>query len=90
MPVAVLAVSSPMTKPRLVANQRLTMVAPSTIATQPEPRPVSTPQVRMSCHGAVIRALAAVAAAIRASAPTSVRRRPTLSISAAANGPASP
>ena len=38
-PVAVLAASRPIASPRLVANQRLTIVAPSTIATTPTPRP---------------------------------------------------
>ena len=55
VPVAVLAVRSPMTRPRLVVNQRLTMVAPSTLATAPEPMPESSPQVRNNCHGAVMK-----------------------------------
>jgi hypothetical protein len=44
-PVAVLALSSPMTSPCRRANQRLTTAAPSTIATAPLPSPDSTPQV---------------------------------------------
>ena len=55
VPVAVLAVRSPIARPRLVANQRLTTVAPSTIATQPEARPDSTPQLATSCHGSVMK-----------------------------------
>jgi hypothetical protein len=90
VPVAVLAVSSPITKPRLVTNQRLTMVAPSTMATQPDPRPDSTPQVSMSCQGWLMRLLAAVEAAISSSAATSVRLMPKLCISAAAKGPTMP
>ena len=56
----VLAVSRPITRPRLVLNQRLTMVAPSTLATAPEPMPESTPQVTNRCHGSVISRLSAV------------------------------
>ena len=55
VPVAVLAVSSPMMRPRLVVNQRLTMVAPRTLATAPEPMPESSPHVRNNCHGAVMK-----------------------------------
>jgi acyl-CoA hydrolase len=90
VPVAVLAVSRPITKPRLVTNQRLTMVAPSTMATQPEPRPDSTPQDSMNCQGSLMRLLAAVEADINSSAVTSVRLMPKLCIRAAANGPTRP
>ncbi|MGY3440198.1 hypothetical protein ACVW17_000199 [Bradyrhizobium sp. USDA 4473] len=55
VPVAVDAVKSPMTRPRLLVNQRLTMVAPSTLATAPEPMPDSSPQLRNNCHGAVMK-----------------------------------
>ncbi len=44
-PVAVLALSRPMTSPCRVANQRLTTAAPSTEATAPLPMPDNTPQV---------------------------------------------
>ena len=89
-PVAALADISPITSPRLVLNQRLTMVAPSTVATAPEPMPDSTPQVAIRCHGSVISRLSAVEPDIMTSAPSSVRRSPMRSISAAANGPARP
>ncbi len=55
VPVAVLAVISPMIRPRWVVNQRATMVAASTRATQPEPTPDSRPQSRMSCQAWVMK-----------------------------------
>ncbi len=90
VPVAVLAVSSPMTRPRWVTNQRLTMVAASTIATPPDARPDSTPQVAISSHGWVMKALRKVERAIRQSAPTRVRLTPRPCMRAAANGPTKP
>ncbi len=90
VPVAVLAVRSPMNRPRRTANQRFTTVAPSTMATQPLPRPDSTPQVAIRCQGSLIRALKAVEVAMSASAQSSVRRMPKLCIRAAAKGPTSP
>ena len=59
MPVALEADIRPITRPRLVLNQRLTMVAPSTVATAPEPMPENTPQVMNRCHGLVINRLSA-------------------------------
>ena len=90
MPVAVLAVSSPIIRPRLVLNQRLTMVAPSTMATAPEPMPENTPQVAMRCQGLRHEQAGAVETDISTSAAITVRRSPMLSISAAANGPTRP
>ena len=58
--------------------------------TAPEPTPDMTPQVATSCHDWVINRLSAVATDISTSAPSSVRRTPMRSISAAANGPTSP
>ena len=89
-PVALEADISPIIRPRLVLNQRVTTVAPSTIATAPEPIPEKTPHVATNCHGWVISRLEAIEADISASAPTSVRRRPMRSISAAAKGPVRP
>src|SRR5436305_1551308 len=60
MPEALEADINPMTRPRLVLNQRLTMVAPSTLATAPEPMPENTPQVMNRCQGLVISRLSAV------------------------------
>ncbi len=89
-PVAAEADISPITRPRLVLNQRLTMVAPSTVATAPEPTPENTPQVRSRCHGSVINRLSAVEPDINTNDASSVRRSPIRSISAAANGPVRP
>ena len=90
MPVALEADIRPMTRPRLVLNQRLTMVAPSTLATAPEPMPENTPQVMNRCHGLVINRLSAVEPDMITSAASSVRRSPMRSINAAANGPVRP
>ena len=89
-PVAVLAVSIPIISPCRLANQRLTIAAPSTLATAPLPIPDSRPQVSRYCHGACIHRLPIVAAAISTSPPSIVRRMPSVIISAAANGPTSP
>ncbi len=90
VPVAMLAVRMPMTRPRSFTNQRLTMVAASTMAMQPVPMPDSTPQVRMSCQDSVMNRLRNADSDIRPSASASVRRTPKLCISAAANGPMRP
>jgi hypothetical protein len=89
-PVAVLVVRMPMTRPRFLTNQRLTTVAPRTMATQPEPRPENRPQVSTNCQGAVMKALAPVESAIRESAAISVRLMPKLCMRAAAKGPTRP
>jgi hypothetical protein len=90
LPVAVLAVRTPITRPRLVTNQRLTMVAASTKATQPLPNPESTPHVATSCHGSVMNRLRQAESDSSDSAMASVRRTPKLCIRAAANGPMRP
>jgi hypothetical protein len=89
-PLAVLAARMPMARPRLVLNHRLTMVAPSTMATTPTPMPTITPQSSMSCQAWVIRVLAATLRATSAIAMKIERRMPRLCISAAANGPIRP
>ena len=89
-PVAVLAVSTPIARPRRVTNQRFTMVAASTVATQPLARPDSTPQVAISCQGWVMKHESRVAVAIRPSAQLKVLRTPNPCIRAAANGPTKP
>ena len=90
MPVALEADISPIIRPRLVLNQRLTMVAPSTLVTAPEPMPENTPQVMKRCQGSVISRLSAVEPDMINSAASSVRRSPIRSIRAAANGPVRP
>jgi hypothetical protein len=89
-PVALLAVSTPITVPRLVSNHRLTMMAPRTTPTLPLPRPTSNPQVRSNCHGLVIKHDRPAARPMSPSAATSVRRRPKRSMNAAAKGPIKP
>src|SRR5579883_2661482 len=90
VPVEVEAANSPITKPRLVTNQRLTMVAASTLVMQPEAMPETTPQLSTSCQGAVMNRLAAEEAAIMASAAITVARMPNCCMAAAAKGPVNP
>src|SRR6185503_16572274 len=90
VPVEVEAANRPMIRPRLVTNQRLTMVAASTLVMQPEPMPEITPQVRINCQGAVMNRLAADEAPIIASATITVGRTPKRCMAAAAKGPVRP
>ncbi len=90
VPLAALAVRSPVIRPRRVTNQRLTTVAASTIATPPEAIPENTPQLATSCQGWVMNTLRPVERLISTRAPTRVRRTPMLCIRAPANGPAKP
>ena len=73
-----------------MVNQRLTMVAPKTGATEPAPMPTSRPQNRTRCHGRVISVLSSMPASTTASPAMSVRRTPMRCIKAAANGPVKP
>src|SRR4051812_26759784 len=50
VPVEVEAAKRPITRPRLVTNQRLTMVADKTLVMQPEPMPETTPQLNTNCQ----------------------------------------
>src|SRR6185369_6919270 len=76
VPVEVEAANSPITKPRLVTNQRLTMVADSTLVMQPEPMLDTTPQVSTNCQGSFMNRLAAVDRLIILSAAITVARMP--------------
>ena len=89
-PVAVLAVRTPMTRPRWAVNQRWTIVAPRTIAVAPVPSPTSTPQKSTSCHGVRIAVVRATPVATSARDAMTVRRMPTDCMNAAANGPTRP
>jgi hypothetical protein len=89
-PVACPAVSTPITSPRRVTNQRSAMVAASTSAIDPVPPPMSTPQKIRSCHEAVMKTLPAAPSATSASAIGTTRRRPKRSIRAAAKGATRP
>jgi hypothetical protein len=89
-PVAVEALSRPITRPRLLENQRFTTAAPSTEATAPDPIPESTPQVAMYCQGSRIMRLSAVDALITTRPASRVRLMPSVCMSAAAKGPTRP
>ncbi len=75
-PVAELAVSMPITRPRRCSNQRLATVAPSTSAVNPEPTPSTRPHSTTSCHSAVMRVASTMPVAISSSALQMIRRRP--------------
>src|SRR4051794_12076470 len=89
-PVALAAVSTPVTNPRRASNQRFATVATKPIEIAPVPTPTSTPHSNTSCQLAVIVTLSAEPAAINASAAVSTLRTPRRSINAAANGAVSP
>ena len=75
-PLAVAAVSAPVTRPRRATNQRLATVEANTVAMQPDPRPTTTPHSRNSCHGSVIRVVPRAPSEMATSATTVTRRRP--------------
>src|SRR6478735_2658716 len=83
-------VSTPVTKPRLVSNQRVATVATKPIEIEPVPTPTSTPHSSTSCQLAVIVTLSADPVAISSIAAVSTGRTPSRSIRAAANGAVSP
>ena len=89
-PAAAAEASNPSTRPRRAVNQRVAIVAASTLAIAPVPQPTTMPHSRMSCHDCCISGVAATPSAISASAPSIVRRTPIVSMRAAANGPISP
>ena len=79
------------TRPRRDStNQRLATMAPSTRAIEPVPTPTAIPHRNQSCHADVITSVSPLPSATRRRAPTMTRRRPNLSIRAAANGAVSP
>jgi hypothetical protein len=89
-PVAVLAVSAPITRPRRALNQRVTTTAPRTRATMPVPMPTRRPQSTTRCQGLLIAVARSRAAARIDMAKAMVRRTPMRSAMAAQNGPISP
>jgi hypothetical protein len=89
-PVAPAAVSTPVTRPRWRTNQRPVTVATNAMAIDPVPTPTSTPQHSSSCQLAVMKTVSPLPAATRTSAPTTTRRMPSRSMSAAANGDITP
>ena len=89
-PAAPPAVSTPVTIPRCLTNQRLVTVATKASAIEPVPRPTSTPQHSTSCQLAVMNTVSPLPAATSTSAAATTRRMPNRSISAAANGEVRP
>ena len=89
-PVAELAASMPITRPRRWLNQRVATVAASTIAVRPVPTPTTMPHRTMSCQTRVIVSEARKAVAINAQAAMITRRTPKRFMNAAANGPNNP
>ena len=67
-PVAPAAVSTPVTTPRRLTNQRPAMVATKTSAIDPVPSPTSTPHSRTSCQLAVMTTASPLPAAMSSSA----------------------
>ena len=78
-PVALLAVSIPVTTPRRSTNQRFAMTAASVTPIAPVASPLATPQSRSSCHGLLICVVSVELIAIVPSAITITRRMPNRS-----------
>ncbi len=79
-----------MTSPRRSTNHRVATTAASGDDRQPVAAPMTTPQSSVSCQSALMPIVAAVPAAVREGAPTTTRRTPNRSISAAEKGAISP
>src|SRR5918995_7181498 len=75
-PVALAAVSTPVTKPRRASNHRVATVATNPIEIEPVPTPTSTPHNSTSCQLAVIVTLSAEPDAINSSAAVNTGRTP--------------
>ena len=75
-PLAVAAVSTPVTTPRRATNHRDATVLAKTVAMQPEPAPTTTPHSRNNCHGWLICVVSAAPVAITISAVAVTRRSP--------------
>src|SRR5215217_6319032 len=89
-PVALAAVSTPVTSPRRASNQRVATVATKPIEIEPVPTPTSTPHNSTNCQLDVIVTLSAEPAAMSTRAADSTGRTPNRSINAAANGAVRP
>ena len=75
-PVAVAAVSMPVTTPRFSTNHRVATVAANTVAMHPDPRPTTIPQSAISCHGDDICVVPSAPNEMVRSAIATTRRRP--------------
>ncbi len=82
--------STPVTSPRCLTNQRPVMVATNASAIDPVPRPTRTPHSRTSCQLAVMNTVSPLPHATSSSARLTTRRTPKRVINAAANGAVSP
>ncbi len=89
-PVALAAVSTPVTVPRRLTNQRAATVAATTSPIIPVPTPTPMPHVRISASGVVMRDVATVETTMIPRPKRIVLRIPIFCINAAANGPISP
>ena len=89
-PAALPAVRMPITRPRLLTNQVLAMVAAKTSAMDPVPSPISSPQVSRICQDSLTSTVRALPAPISTSATDVTMRTPKRSIRAAAKGAVRP
>lgn len=89
-PVAALAVSAPITRPRRSRHQRLETIATRAMVMLPVPMPTTNPHSATICQAARITVVAPTPRPTRLRASARVRRPPKRSISAAANGPHRP
>ena len=90
MPVAKLAASRPVTRPRRRTNHRVATIADSGIEIAPVAVPITMPHRMSSCHNEVIAIVNAASPATAMSPATMTRRAPMRSTNAAANGAARP
>jgi hypothetical protein len=89
-PVALPAVSTPVTSPRLRTNQRPATVATKASAIEPVPSPTRTPQSSTSCQLAVMKTVSPLPVATSSRAIDTTRLIPNRFIRAAANGAVRP
>ncbi len=84
------AVSTPVTRPRCLTNQRPVIVATNASAIDPVPSPTRTPQSSTSCQLAVMNTVSPLPRATSSSAQETTGRMPKRFMSAAANGAVRP
>src|SRR6185369_7536825 len=89
-PVALAAVSTPVTRPRRASNHRVATVATKPIEIDPVPTPTSTPHSSTSCQLVVMNTLSADPVAMSVNATERTGRTPNRSIRAAAKGAVRP
>ena len=89
-PVALPAVSMPMTRPLRLMNQRLAIFAAKTSAMDPVPRPTTTPHESINCHGLEMKVVKKDPRLTAVRAEITTLRTVKRSIKAAANGAVRP